>query len=84
MMSGLSEDEIENFLAHVIKLEQCKYIKIEIFCACTVLIIHTSLTEVFVEMQHWTEVLFNSGINILGKGRAQKITHAKIAIVVIK
>ncbi len=29
----------------------------------------------YVKMQHWTEVLFNSGINVLGKGeRAQKST----------
>ncbi len=33
----------------------------------------------FVEMQNWTDVLFNSGIHVLVKGeRAQKITHSLV------
>ncbi len=45
-MSELSEDEAENFLAHVAKFEQCVYIKIKTLCDNTDPIIHASLKEV--------------------------------------
>ncbi len=45
-MSELSKDEAENFWAHVIKSEQCAYIKIETWYGNTVAIIHALLKEV--------------------------------------
>ncbi len=75
-MSELSEDETENFSDY--KAKQRAYIKTKTLHGNTIPIIHTSLKEVL-EMQHWTEVLFNGGINILGKEEwAQKTTHSLV------
>ncbi len=45
-MSELSEDEAENFSAHVIKFEQWVYIKIETLCGITVPVNYALLKEV--------------------------------------
>ncbi len=83
-MSLLSEDETENFSAHITKSEQWAYMKIETLRGNTALIIHASLKEVCrnVTLNRSTVQLVYINVSEMGEW-AQKKTHDLVSISVI-